>query len=239
MAYTDNISRVSRLSALLLKLQTRSKIKVTDLAESFRVSTRTIYRDLKALVEAGVPIVDYGNGGYGLMEGFRLPPIMFTEAEAHALIMAEKLVAKNKDESLVAVLRQAVDKIRSVLSTTDLSKANFLGDRTIVGKNWNDEYTSNFLVKIQKALASARILHLLYQKKGATPESREVEPFAIYHNTNENWILIGWCRLRKDWRTFRLDRILELKELNQTFDPHQITLEEYVDMQRRKFSKPK
>lgn len=235
MAYTDNISRLSRLTAILLKLQSRPYIKVPELAEEFQVSTRTIYRDLDSLTQAGVPLVADEQQGYALVQGYHLPPVMFTEAEANALMIAEKLVAKSKDLSLIQDFQGAVDKIRAVLDETDKEKARFLAERTVIGKNWENEITSEYLSDIQQALTEYRLLEISYQKNEPTlPSQRLIEPFAIYQNTAENWVLIAWCRLRKDFRSFRIDRIVKLRSLDETFSPHTITLEEYVAQQRKK-----
>ncbi len=84
--------RLSRLTAILIQLQAKRMVTANDLARKFGVSARTIYRDIKALEQAGVPIVTEEGKGFSLLEGYRLPPIMFTESEANALITAEQLV---------------------------------------------------------------------------------------------------------------------------------------------------
>jgi len=181
MAYTDNISRLSRLTAILLKLQPKTTISVEQLSKNFEVSKRTIYRDFASLEQAGVPIIQIEGKGFGLMEGYRLPPIMFTEEEANALIFGEKMIAKTKDESLISEFIKATDKIKSVLRNSEKEKADFLANRTIIGKNWDEERTSNFLSDIQKALTNFQVIHIEYRKDGATENiKREVEPFAIY-----------------------------------------------------------
>lgn len=235
-----DISRLSRLTAILLKLQTKSFVSVSRLSEHFGVSSRTIYRDLASLEQAGIPLVPVEGKGYTLLEGFNIPPVMFTESEANALIFGEKLIAKTKDASLIVEFKKATDKIKSVLRTREKEKANFLASRTIIGKNWKDERTSSFLSEIQKALTNFHVLRLTYKKEDTTsPNTRNVEPFAIYHNTSENWVLIAWCRLRKAFRNFRVDRIQALNYLPEKFTPHKITLDEYVEIQRKKhFGEP-
>src|SRR3954468_11148463 len=89
----DNVTkRFTRLTAILTQLQTKRLITSTSLAEKFGVSIRTIYRDIKALEQAGVPILTEDGKGYSLMEGYKIPPVMFTENEANALITVEQLV---------------------------------------------------------------------------------------------------------------------------------------------------
>ena len=175
--------------------------------------------------------------GYGIMDGYLVPPVMFTEAEANAIIFGEKLIAKTKDESLIKEFNTAIDKIKSVLRNSEKEKLDLLAERTIIGKNWDNERTSNFLSEIQKALTNFIVLEINYKKSKESPNStRKIEPFAIYHNTEENWTLIAWCRLREEFRNFRIDRIQALKKLSENFDPHQLTMDEFVEIQRKKQS---
>lgn len=224
----------------MLQLQTRPSVSVKSLAEKFEVSTRTIYRDLQALEESGVPIISLENKGYALMDGYNIPPVMFSESEANALIVAEKFIEKTKDESLIAEFNKAIDKIKSVLRNSEKEGTAILSERIIIGKNWNYSRTSSSMSDIQMGISNFRLLKIDYQKEGASsPTSRTVEPFAIYHNTDENWVLIAWCRLRKDFRSFRVDRMKQVQLLDETFPPHKMSLEEYVEIQRIKHEQRK
>ena len=238
MAYSDKLSRLSRLTSILLKLQAKSCISVVRLSEEFQVSPRTIYRDILSLGQSGVPVVSVEGKGYALMEGYTIPPVMLTESEANALIIAEKMISKTKDESLIVEFNKAIDKIKSVLRSTEKQKSNFLLERTIIGKNWDNTYTSSYLSDLQKALTNFSLIKIAYKKEQElTTTIRTVEPFAIYHNTSENWVLIAWCRLRNDFRTFRVDRISRLEVLQDKFSPHRISLDDYIETQRKKYSK--
>lgn len=240
MAYSDNISRLSRLTSILIKLQSKSFVSVYHLAEQFEVSKRTIYRDIISLEQAGIPVIPVEGKGYTLMEGYSIPPVMFTESEANALIFGEKLIAKTKDESLINEFTKAIDKIKSVLRESEKEKADFLSSRTIIGKNWQDVRTSNYLSEIQKALTNFEVININYIKEADTRvTSRKVEPFAIYHNPSENWVLIAWCRLRNEFRNFRIDRIQSLTTTAENFAPHKMTMDEYIEIQRKKhFNEP-
>ena len=103
----NDTKRLSRLTAILTQLQTKRLLTATALAAKFSVSVRTIYRDIRALEQAGVPIITEDGKGYTLMEGYRVPPVMFTEAQANALITAEQLVLKNKDTSFIKEYSEA------------------------------------------------------------------------------------------------------------------------------------
>lgn len=223
----NDIKRLSRLTAILLLLQTKRLVTSSELAGQFGVSVRTIYRDIRALEESGVPIVTEEGKGYSLMEGYRIPPVMFTEIEANALITAEQLVLKNKDDSFVKGYTDAINKVKSVLKQSAKDKVNLLSGRIAFAHNPSYEKTSTHLTDLQLALTDYRLTTLVYYSPDKDETTtRIVEPFALL-STQENWLLVAWCRLRKSFRTFRLDRIQELKVLNESFEPHQLTLQEY------------
>jgi len=226
---TDNdTKRLSRLVAILTTLQTRRLITSTKLAEKFGVSTRTIYRDLKALEQAGVPILTEDGKGYTLMEGYKIPPIMFTENQANALILAEQLVLKNKDSSLIKDYAEAIDKIKAVLRQSEKDKANLLSLRTKFSNLDNFEINSNILSSLQTALTNFYLVKFDYINAENKQSKRTVEPFALL-NISEGWLLVAYCRLRKEFRYFRLDRIQQLQVQQENFTPHKMTLQEFFE----------
>jgi predicted DNA-binding transcriptional regulator YafY len=223
----DDLKRISRLTAILTQLQTRRRLTAAGLAEKFGVSKRTIYRDIKALERAGVPVYAEEGKGYSLMEGYRVPPIMFTEKQANALILAEQLVLKNKDASLVKDYAEAIDKVKSILRYAIQDKANLLADRTKYEQALTQERSSNNLSDLQYALTNYQLVNIQYLDKEGSTTTRVIEPFAIV--SAENWYLIAWCRLRKDFRFFRPDRIQHMTLLAEHFEPHKLTLQAYFD----------
>ena len=219
----NDTKRLSRLVAILTQLQTKRLVTATDLAKKFAVTNRTIYRDIKALAQAGVPILTEEGKGYTIMEGYRLPPVTFTEGEANALITAEQLVVKNKDASFIKEYTGAISKIKSVLQYTTQHKANLLSSRIVIRQNAEKDITSNYLSTLQIALTNFIVTQIMYQSADTDKAiDRVIEPFALY-STKENWLLIAWCRLRKDFRAFRLDRIQKLSMLQDKFEPHKLT----------------
>ncbi|MEN5436632.1 YafY family protein [Sphingobacterium faecium] len=230
-----DIKRLSRLTAILTQLQTKRLNTASELAEKFLVTKRTIYRDIKALEMAGVPILVEEGKGYSLMEGYRVSPIMFTESEANALITAEQLILKNKESSFVKEYSEAINKIKSVLRNNTKDKANLLSDRVVFRINSDNDSTSNYLSTIQLAMTNFKLIKIKYRFSSENKQftERTIEPFAIY-STQENWLLIAYCRLRKDFRAFRLDRILDLLTLNEQFEPHDITLQQYFESCKKK-----
>jgi len=223
----NDTKRLSRLTAILTQLQTKRLLTAPELAKKFSVSVRTIYRDMKALEQAGVPILTAEGKGYSLMEGYKIPPVMFTESQANALILAEQLVLKNKDASFVKDFSEAIDKIKAVLGHQVKDKANLLAERTRFAQNFNNERNSNNLSDLQFALTNFCLTKIDYMSETNSATSRVIEPFALL--STDNWLLVAWCRLRNEFRFFRLDRIKKMEILDEKFEPHQLTLQEYFD----------
>ncbi len=224
----NDTKRLSRLTAILLQLQTKRLLTAPELAGKFEVSVRTIYRDIRALEQAGVPVLTEEGRGYTLMEGYKVPPVMFTEQQANALVLAAQLVLKNTDASFVKDYLEAVDKVRAVLRHNMKDKASLLSDRTSFDQNLNQERNSNHISKLQYALTNFCLTHISYTNEAGQASDRLIEPFALV-STRDNWLLIAWCRLREGFRFFRLDRIAALNVQTTLFEPHNMTLQEYFD----------
>lgn len=221
------ITRLSRLTSILTQLQSKRLITAQEIADKYDISIRTVYRDIKALEEAGVPIVVEEGRGYKLMDGYRLPPVMFSEEEANALITAEQIIRKNKDSSLIRHYGEAMEKIKSVLKHSEKDKVELLSERIAYIKNIPQETTSDFLATIESAITNYTVLSINY-KTGYSNETNQrlVEAQALYH-TQDNWILIAWCHLRNDYREFRLDRMLGIDVLPDKFEPRKFDLMKY------------
>jgi predicted DNA-binding transcriptional regulator YafY len=224
----NDTKRISRLTAIITQLQTKRLVTAPELASKFSVSVRTIYRDIRALEQAGIPIYVEEGKGYRIMEHYRLPPVMFTESEANALITAEQLVLNNKDSSFIKDYSEAIDKIKSVLSRNIKDKANLLSERTQFNQIKNIERTSSNLSSLQFALTNFLLTKIEYTNEANKTTERTIEPFALL-STRANWLLVAWCLLRQDFRYFRLDRIKKIEILAERFTPHDLTLQEYFD----------
>lgn len=235
----NDLTRISRLTAILTQLQSKRILTSTTLAEKFGVSIRTIYRDIKILEQAGVPIFTEDGKGYSLMDGYRIPPVMFTEDEANALITIEQVVMKNSDSSLVAAYSEAINKIKAVLLYSTKDKIELLANRIAISPAMPNSTTSNSLTVIQHALTSFKVLNITYRSahKNEITE-RNIEPFALYYTLKENWSLIAYCRLRKEYRMFNLDRIITIAQLDIRFKPHKITLSSYLKEKEKNFQHP-
>lgn len=220
--------RLSRLTAILTQLQSKRIITAKQLAEKHDVSVRTIYRDIRTLEKSGIPIVTEEGKGYSIMEGYHLPPVLFTEDEANALITIEQLAIKNKDLSLVKNTLSAIEKIKAILRYSQKGNADLLTDRIYFSGNNSEERTSNNLMQIQSAITQYKVLTMEYLSSDNKRTTRNIEPFAIY-SIHGDFLLIAFCQLRNDFRHFRIDFIEKLTTENKIFSPHNMTIKEYFE----------
>ena len=132
------MNRIDRLTAIIIFLQGRQRVTVDELAERYDISTRTVYRDLRALQEAGVPIGSEEGAGYFIVKGYHLPPVMFDKREAAALLAGERLMQKWSETQLSESYLSALDKIRAVLHSREKEYLNTL-DEHIKTLPWPDE----------------------------------------------------------------------------------------------------
>ncbi|WP_281614930.1 YafY family protein [Flammeovirga sp. SubArs3] len=220
--------RLARLTAIITQLQSKKIVTANYLAEKHGVSIRTIYRDIRTLEQSGIPINTEEGKGYSIMEGYHLPPVLFSEEEANALITIEQLVLKNKDESLVKNVSSAIDKIKSILKYSQKGNADLLSERVYFGGNNKEEKTSDNLMELQSAIIHFQLLEISYLSSQNQVTKRTIEPFAIY-STNGNFLLVAYCRLRNDFRIFRIDYIQSIIALQEKFTPHNLTIKEFFE----------
>jgi predicted DNA-binding transcriptional regulator YafY len=227
------MNRVDRLMAIVVHLQGRRVVRAEEIAEQFGISVRTVYRDVVALGEAGIPILSEPGIGYGLAKGYHLPPVMFTSEEASALFIGATLVEHFTDASLRKQMGSALLKIRSVLPRDRQDFLDRLERSTAVVSSQltpRPRLSSETLIPIQSALAGRRVLALDYQ--GAQRREltkRLVEPLGLVHYS-DNWHLIAYCRLRRDVRDFRTDRICKIQLRNELFSGHDdFSLRRYLE----------
>ncbi|AHF89920.1 transcriptional regulator [Opitutaceae bacterium TAV5] len=212
------MNRVDRLLAQILFLQSRRVVTAGEMAGHFGLSVRTIYRDLAALGEAGVPIVAEAGVGYALRRGYLLPPVNFTPGEADALAVGGLLVERFTDDSVATQMRSAVAKVRAVLSRGDQDRLSRL-ERALATTASPPHPAQASLDLIQRALAGRQVLQFRYQGAGRhEPEPRTAEPHGLIHYL-ERWHLIAWCRLRRAYRDFRTDRMSEVLATRENFIP--------------------
>jgi predicted DNA-binding transcriptional regulator YafY len=221
------MTRLARLTRILLQLQSRRIVTSGELARKFGISQRTVYRDIKTLEDSGVPVIGRVGNGYYLQEDYRMPPVMFTEPEVHALLTAREYFSANPDRSVSENIESLVVKVKALLKYSAKEKAERLEQRVRVYES-EEKLKTNYLSTIQSAIANYTLIDMEYHAISSDSISqREVEPLAIYY-TKDKWLLIGYCRMREALREFRIDRILKLGVTKNQFTERHFSFEEYI-----------
>jgi predicted DNA-binding transcriptional regulator YafY len=216
------MNRTDRLVAMVMHLQGRRVVRAEELAEQYGISVRTVYRDIAALGEAGVPVVGEAGVGYALVKGYHLPPVMLTAEEAGALFTGGELAKKFTDGSLDAAVDGALNKLRAILPGDRRDHLEHLARGTVIAgapcpTGGATGAGPAFLSDVQQAVARRRVLALGYRAREKQENTaREVEPLGVVFYGG-NWYLVAWCRLRNDLRHFRVDRIQNLRVNAESF----------------------
>lgn len=225
------MNRIDRLTAIIIYLQGRQKVTVEDLSERYNISERTVYRDLSALQEAGVPIGSEPGEGYFIVKGYHLPPVMFDRNEASSLLAGERLMQKWNNTELGKSYLSALDKIRAILPPEDKDYFETL-DRHIQAFHYQNENQpqpdDRIFVSLQNAIFKRAVIEICYESLYKREQTtRKVEPLGLLLMSN-HWYLAAWCRLRQDYRMFRLDRFQDFKFTDLKLpDPPEHTLKEF------------
>lgn len=225
------MNKFDRVISTLILLQTKKILKASSISERFGISLRTVYRDISTLKNAGIPIIGDPGVGYSIMDGYRLPPIMFNEGEALALLTAEKFIGNITDKTTQNSYSQAMTKIKAILRSTDKQSLAILED-SIAFSNYPLWENKSYLQDLFKSIASKAILKIEYQKVDGSISNRRLESIGCYHQYN-NWYLVAYCQNKKAYRTFKMNRILNLQILEEHFETEHISLQAYIDQQTK------
>ncbi len=203
------MNRIDRLFGLVTLLQARRHTSAEHIATHFGTSVRTVYRDIRALDEQGIPVSFEAGRGYFLVQGYFLPPVSFTPEEASALLLLQTLGATLTDRSVQPLVAAALLKVRAVLRPPDQARLAQLdhGIRLAVPE-YQEQHTPH-LAPMQLAIAGHQVLELLYRDKEGRDTQRRVEPIGLVFY-NFTWHLVGWCQLRQAYRQFRVARVQDL-----------------------------
>lgn len=216
------MNRIDRLTAMLVHLQSKSRVPIGELEERFEIGRRTIFRDIKALLASGVPIGGNAGEGYFIVDGYRLPPVVFSKEEAASLLLGAKLINQNADLETNKLVEAAMSKVRAVLKYSDRdfletldSRVEILGSPSVMKQGFPDSH----ITRIQLALVSKKSIDISYYSNyNDSHTTRRVNPLGLVYYSNR-WHMIGYCHLRNDMRDFRTDRIEKLTITSEDFNP--------------------
>ncbi|TDQ10057.1 helix-turn-helix transcriptional regulator [Pedobacter metabolipauper] len=210
------MNRIDRLFGILTLLQSKKYVTADKIAEQFDISIRTVYRDVKALSEQGIPISFEQPKGYFIVQGYFLPPVSFNSEEANALLIMERLVEGFADKSILSHYRSALNKVKAVLKGSQKEKLEHLNHNIKLQLPEWVKNESEHLSSLQNAITSKCIIEIEYKNNSSESSNREVEAIGLIFYAY-NWHLIAWCHLRNEYRDFRVSRIVKVKHLDIPF----------------------
>ena len=225
------MNRIDRVSAILIHLQSRRVVRAIEIAQRFNISLRTVYRDIKTLEEAGIPIIGEAGIGYSIMDGYKLPPVMFTREEATSFLTAEKIVENLTDISTSKGYKSALYKIKAILKTADKTLLEEIDGSIAVLKTTNQLRINNkdHLQLLLDGIAKKRVLTIDYfANHNQQNTKREIEPIGIFFKESY-WHLIAFCKMRNDYRDFRVDRINKVLVTDIIYTSKHPTLQNYLN----------
>lgn len=218
------MNRVDRLFGIVTLLQSRKYVSAERISEKFEISVRTVYRDIKAIGEAGIPVSFEPNKGYFIIPGYFTPPVSFTLEEANALLLCQSLIGGFGDRSVQSTFDSALTKIKSVLKQVDKEKVAVLDESIKLQLPERLNFQFEYLAQIQHAITEQTQIRITYQSLKDERLERIVEPIGLVFYAF-SWHLIGYCQLRKDYRDFKVERI---EALRKTMTPFEV--EEHIPL---------
>lgn len=231
----DLKKRFDRIVDILIQLQSKRIVKAQELADRFEVSLRTIYRDIKSLEQAGVPIIGEAGTGYSITDGYKLPPVIFSKEEALSFIGAEKLMEKFMDSQMIEDFKSAVFKIKSVLKYAEKDLVSTLYDQIQISASSYEFFNKSVphaLRTFFKSVATKK--QVIVEYKGvndAASQIRHLEPIGLYHN-HGFWYIVAFCTSRQDYRQFRADRIRAIEPSDKNFEKERLSLDDFLQKQQ-------
>lgn len=232
------MNKIERISSILIKLQSRRNITAQQIANEFGISIRTVYRDIQILEEAGIPIVSNMGVGYSIIEGYKLPPLMFSISEAVAFLLAEKQLSTQFNVDGYELFRSGMDKIRSVLKFTNrdiLERFENYIDVLQLSEIRQESNPFRVLEPLIQSIVENKTVKIEYAAlyNGETT-IREIEPVGLFFMFGQ-WYLLAWCKLRNDYRTFKLNRIGNITITESPFEKKHPPLKDLI---RQIYSSP-
>lgn len=212
-----------RMKLILMLQQSNNRITVNDIAEKFDVSRRTVFRDFNALSEMNVPVTWDEYNGYGIMRGYKIPPLMFTSKELATIMVGLNFVKSQVDKTLIEDAKGVELKIKEVLPEELLNFMESLGERTVVDPYLNfgpEKMEGGDWYVISNAISKNQSIKFDYcSKSDEKITSRKIDPYLIVF-FRDHWNMIGHSHKREAVRNFVLDRMSDIQILDENFVPH-------------------
>ncbi|MBC7236520.1 MAG: YafY family transcriptional regulator [Chloroflexi bacterium] len=222
----------TRLLSLILLLQSKPRWKANELSEELNVSERTVHRYMAMLDEMGIPIYSERGpyGGFALLRGYKLPPLLFSAEEATVLYMGAQLVGELWGRTYSDAVTSVTAKLDNVLPDDLRGEVAEARRSLVIGGLTARDYRpwEATIHDLRRCIKERRCVHLSYRSRSGEETLRCVAPYALTLQWG-NWYLVGFCHLREELRTFRVDRIHDLVGLDEYFDlPRDFSLRQYL-----------
>lgn len=221
-----------RMKLILMLQQNNNRLTVEDIANKFNISERTVYRDFNALSEMNVPVTWDKYKGYAMIEGYKIPPLMFSSRELATILVGLNFVKSQVDQTLIEDAEGVELKIKEVVPEELLDFMESLEERTVVDPYLNfgaeKKEGGNWYV-ISQAISENRVIRFNYHSKTEETEtSREIDPYLIVFY-RDHWNVIGYSHKREAVRNFVLDRMSKTEITEQEFVPYgKINVEQLI-----------
>ena len=187
------MNRIDRLFGILTLLQSKKYVTAEKIADKFHISVRTVYRDVKALCEQGIPVSFEQNKGYFIVQGYFLPPVSFSTEEANALVLMESMIEQLSDRSIHKHYTTALTKVKAVLKTIQKEKLEILQNNIMLQIPSRIKNDHEYLSTLQDAISSKHIIEVAYENSKKEASKRRVEPIGLIFYAL-SWHLIAWCQ---------------------------------------------
>ena len=219
--------RADRLFQILQYLRGGRLTTAAQLAEKLEVTPRTIYRDVAHLIGSGVPIEGEAGVGYLMRDGYDLPPLMFTHDEMVALVAGARILQTWGGSKMAAAAQEALIKIDAVLPETERIRAGQINVHAMEAP-WHGGSWRAFVDQFEAASEKLIRLRITYEDEAGNRTERNVRPLGVWF-WGKVWTAVCWCELRNDFRMFRLDRVVDLAELDRFRPVKGQTLRDFYD----------
>jgi predicted DNA-binding transcriptional regulator YafY len=223
----------TRLITLIFLLQNQPNQKASELAEKLGVSLRTVHRYFEMLDEMGIPVYSERGpyGGFSLVRGYKMPPLVFTPEEAVAVALGTGIVEEIWGELYREAARGALAKLENLLPDEQVGEVAW-ARRSLVATGMhraNLQSQTPALEKLRRALREHRSVEMKYQSSHSPhPAQRGLDPYALAHRWGW-WYVIGFCHVHREVRSFRVDRINDVVLSDETFTQEPtFQLQEYL-----------
>lgn len=225
--------KIDRMLTIIVMLLNRSRISAKELAEKFEISVRTVYRDIEAINKAGIPIISYpgNNGGFGIMENFKLDHQLLTLNNLCSILSALKGINSTLED---IELESSIEKLRNLIPKDKTHHLDLHMEQIIIGMQpWAYSSKQKQRVKIiQNAITQSQLIIITYRNYANEASTRQIEPMSLVFKSY-TWYLFAYCRLKKDFRVFKISRIIDLQVENVIFTRREKSYQDFEEASKK------